>query len=279
MINVAPGKTSILVVRGPPPSDSDAPTDLHGVHIPIVDDYKYLGGRPFNAAKSLAERISLTWLAIRRLSPVWQCRSCPLRQKLLLLRSLATSILLYCCECWTLSIARKADTAFARMLKYVLQDFHSSTIDLMARCQLPFISSIAAERQILAIGHALRMPCPLHSVLHHRLPLARSAPLHRLLRRRIPYPQEEWVLLAYDRKNWAALAASVAHDHEESCQLLLLRARRRRLDPVRVENRVYLMILEGILDAFHDPTHRAHLIRPYAMHEHQNVFGGKKKKW
>jgi hypothetical protein len=272
-INVAPEKTCILIARGSPPSVNDALIDMYGKVLPIAEDYKYLGGRPFNISKALVDRIKLTWLAIRRLAPVWSCRPCPLRQKLQLLRSLATSILLYCCECWPLRLARKADQAFAKMLKYITQQHDASTLDLMARCGLPHVSSIAAERQVLAIGHALRMVCPLTYVLNHRLPLQRSAPLHRLLRRRIPYERDEWGTLALDRSGWATVAATAAFNNEEAVQLALLRARRRRwLDPKRLENRIYLMIIESLLDLHYAPHQANHLITPYAMHKHQNVF-------
>ena len=281
-LNVAPGKTEIQVLRGPAEPNNEPLLDLHGTKITECSVYKYLGSHPTNLRKALADRISLAWFALRRLKPVWSSTRCPLRHKLDLLRALATSILLYCCEIWTTAIASIADRAYHSMLKYVTCSFSEPTVDLMARCRIPHVSSIAAERQINLVGHALRMVCPLTFMLNHKLPLLRSAPLHKLLQRRIQLKdRSEWATYAEDRHGWKGLARDVACEREEAVQLSLLRARRRRwLSPQRIENRIYLLILEASTDllpmAHLHELHR--ILKPYAMHKHQNVFAKTTKK-
>jgi hypothetical protein len=268
-LNVASGKTEIQVLRGStgcplpgPAAPNNDPAidevaesplqDLHGTKITVCADYKYLGSHPTNIRKALAARISLAWFAIRRLKPVWSSVKCPLHKKTDLLRALVTSVLLYCSEIWTSAIATIADRAYHSMLKYATRSFSEPIVDLIARCRLPHVSSIAAERQINLIGHALRMVCPLTYVLNHTLPLNRSAPLHKLLQSRIKQPRPEWGTYATHRKEWHDLAKRVAYDREEAVQLALLRARRRRwLNHKRLENRIYLMILEASTDLLH----------------------------
>ena len=274
-LNVAPGKTEIQVLRSPAAPNNEPLLDLHGTAITQCVDYKYLGNHPTNLRKALAARITLAWFAVRRLKPVWSSAKCPLQKKLALLRALVTSLLLNCAETWTTAIANIADRAYHNMLKYATRSFSESTVDLMARCRLPHVSSIAAERQINLVGHALRMVCPLTFVLNHKLPLKPSAPLHKLLARRIDIqPRTEWGTFATDRKGWQNLARRVAYEREEAVQLSLLKARRRRwLSPQRIENRIYLLILEASNDLLPlAQHHELRILKPYAMHQHQNVF-------
>jgi exonuclease III len=284
-LNLGRNKTEILLLT---PDDADRPEpilDIDGRPVPYCRDYKYLGSRPFNLARGLSERISLTWVAIRRFLPLWQALV-PLKLKLQLLRSLCTSILLYGCEVWTPKIGFVADRAYAHMLRYVLgvtrTSFHFAEIDMFAIVRLPHISSIAVERQLILIGHALRSNCALHQVLNHTLKVdLRSAALHRCLRHRIPYPREDWDILASDRPGWKLLARTAAHAQEEKVQHSLLRLRRARWTSLpRIENRVFLYLAEDLQysNFFVSRACCGHWVRPFSMRPHYNPFGDKNVK-
>lgn len=278
-INVAPQKTELLLRQG---ATDDTIVDLQQRVIPVTHDYKYLGGRPFNPEKGLSERIGLCWCALRKLTPIWRSH-CALHLKLSLLRSLVTSILLYCCEMWSPKIGTLADRAFAVMLRYVMSSslstsspFFQAEVDLFASTKLAHISSIAVERQLLLIGHALRSNCVLNSVLHHQLPVdLRKATLHRTLRQRIPYPVEDWDILAHDRAGWKQLAAHAAFTHEEKVQRALLQKRRTRwLSIPRVTNRIFILLAEDFQyhNFFASKAKVGHQLKPYSMHAHFNIF-------
>ena len=51
----------------------------------------------------ILSRIAQTTAALTRLKPVWSDKSISLSSKILLMRSLVTSIFLYACESWTLT--------------------------------------------------------------------------------------------------------------------------------------------------------------------------------
>jgi hypothetical protein len=70
--------------------------------------------------------------------------------------------------------AGKSARAYAHMLRFVVGSAPSTTssyflaeIDLFGLTKVPHISSIALERQLILIGHALRSVCPLTFVLQY----------------------------------------------------------------------------------------------------------------
>ena len=79
---------------------------VNGQKLETVTSFKYLGP-VFNVEGSKLEilpRIAQTTAALTRLKPVWNDRSISLSSKIRLVRSLVTSIFLYACESWTLTV-------------------------------------------------------------------------------------------------------------------------------------------------------------------------------
>ena len=71
--------------------------------IETVTSFKYLGSviADKGSKPEILSRIAQTTAALTRLKPVWNDRSISLSSKILLMRSLVTSIFLYVCESWT----------------------------------------------------------------------------------------------------------------------------------------------------------------------------------
>ena len=70
---------------------------VNGQKLETVTSFKCLGSVVTN------EGSCLPTAALTRLKPVWIDKSIPLSSKILLMRSLVTSIFLYACESWTLT--------------------------------------------------------------------------------------------------------------------------------------------------------------------------------
>ena len=159
----------------------------------------------------------------------------------------------------------------------------SAEIDIYRQCKLPHVSSIAIERQLLLIGHSLRIDCPLNRILASTRPVASHQPLLSSIKRRIPYPINEWGVLALDRKGWSELARTAAESHEEKLQHKLLVARRHRWTSLpSLSHRVFLIIVENISASLVSSSSSAdffiargkcdQLLSPFAMDTHLNVF-------
>ena len=71
-----------------------------------VTSFKYLGSVITDEGSKLEilSRIAQTTAALTRLKPVWNDRSISLSSKIRLMHSLVTSIFLYACESWTLTV-------------------------------------------------------------------------------------------------------------------------------------------------------------------------------
>ncbi|KAK2190199.1 hypothetical protein NP493_87g07002 [Ridgeia piscesae] len=71
-----------------------------------VNSFKYLGAffASERAKPEILARIAQTTAALTHLKTIWNIRKIALSSKIRLMRSLVTSILLYACESWTLTV-------------------------------------------------------------------------------------------------------------------------------------------------------------------------------
>ena len=78
---------------------------VNGQKLETVTSFKYLGSviTDEGSKPEILFRIAQTTAALTRLKPVWNDRSISLSSKILLVRSLVTSIFLYACDSWTLT--------------------------------------------------------------------------------------------------------------------------------------------------------------------------------
>ena len=78
---------------------------VNGQKLETVTNFKYLGSDITDGGSTpeILSRIAQATAAFTRLKPVWNERSISLSSKILLMRSLVTSIFLYACESWTLT--------------------------------------------------------------------------------------------------------------------------------------------------------------------------------
>ena len=79
---------------------------VNGQKLGTVTNFMYLGSviTDEGSKVEIHSRIAQTTAALTRLKPVWNDRSISLSSKIRLLRSLVTSIFLYACESWTLTV-------------------------------------------------------------------------------------------------------------------------------------------------------------------------------
>ena len=71
---------------------------------PLVTSFSAIYGLPRTPTKDVLSRIAQTTAALTRLKPVWIDKSISLSSKIRLKRSLVTSVFLYACESWTLTV-------------------------------------------------------------------------------------------------------------------------------------------------------------------------------
>ena len=78
---------------------------VNGQKIETVTSFKYLGSviTDEGSKPEILSGIAQATAALTRLKPVWNDRSISLSSKILLVRSLVTSIFLYACDSWTLT--------------------------------------------------------------------------------------------------------------------------------------------------------------------------------
>ena len=78
---------------------------VNGQKLETVTSFKYLGSviTDEGSKPEILSRIAQATAALTRLKPVWIDKSISLSSKILLMRSLVTSIFLYACELWTLT--------------------------------------------------------------------------------------------------------------------------------------------------------------------------------
>ena len=78
---------------------------VNGQKLETITSFKYLGSviTDEGSKPKILSRIAQATAAFTRLKPVWNERSISLSSKILLMRSLVTSIFLFACESWTLT--------------------------------------------------------------------------------------------------------------------------------------------------------------------------------
>ena len=79
---------------------------VNGQKLETVTSFKYMGSvtTDEDSKPEIFSRTAQTTAALTRLKPVWNDRSVSLSSKVCLMRSLVTSIFLYACESWTLTV-------------------------------------------------------------------------------------------------------------------------------------------------------------------------------
>ena len=79
---------------------------INGQRLETVTSFKYQGSviTDEGSKPEILSRIAQTTAALTRLRPVWIDKSISLSSKIRLMRSLVTSIFLYACESWTLTV-------------------------------------------------------------------------------------------------------------------------------------------------------------------------------
>ena len=80
--------------------------EVNEQRLETVTSFKYLGSviTDEGSKPEILSRIAQTTAALTRLKPVWIDKSISLSSKIRLMRSLVTSIFLYACESWTLTV-------------------------------------------------------------------------------------------------------------------------------------------------------------------------------
>ena len=79
---------------------------VNGQKLETVPSFRYLGSvvSVKSTKPEIPSKIAQTTAALTRLKPVWNYRSISLSSKIRLMRPLVTSIFLYACELWTLTV-------------------------------------------------------------------------------------------------------------------------------------------------------------------------------
>ena len=101
---------------------------VNGQKLETVTSFKYLGSviTDEGSKPEILSRIAQTTAALRRMKPVWNDRSIFLSSKIRLMRSLVTSIFLYACESWTLTVElqRRIQAIEMRCYRKILRVSH-----------------------------------------------------------------------------------------------------------------------------------------------------------
>ena len=86
--------------------DINTEIKVNGQKLETVTNFKYLGSviTDEGSKPEILSRIAQTTAALTRLKPVWNDRSISLSSKIRLIRSFVTSIFLYACKSWTLTV-------------------------------------------------------------------------------------------------------------------------------------------------------------------------------
>ena len=133
-------------------------TTIDGAPLEIVEDFRYLGSFINSSEQDIRVRKARAWKALNSMSNVWKSRM-PADLKRRIFVATVESVLLYGCECWSLtSKAEKAlDGCYTRMLRKALniswQDFVTNE-ELYGN--LPRLSDKVAWRRLGLVGHCFR---------------------------------------------------------------------------------------------------------------------------
>jgi len=157
-VNMGPAKTERFCIGDVP----GTLVNMHGVPIPVVKNYKYLGSQVLDFEKEFAKRKGCAWAAVNSFSAVWDS-DVKMDLKRRLFKSLIDPIFTYAAHCWSLTRAQmnEVDGAYGRLLRRALglQPAFLSH-DLVHTEQLygdlPFITSVLAERRFKFCAHVFR---------------------------------------------------------------------------------------------------------------------------
>ena len=99
--------------------------EVNGQKLETDTDFKYLGSviSDEGSKPEILSRTAQATAALTRLKPVWNDRNISLSSKIRLMRSLVTSIFLYACESWTITVEfqRRIQTMEMRYYRKILR--------------------------------------------------------------------------------------------------------------------------------------------------------------
>lgn len=157
-VNMGVGKTERFCI-------GDVPgilLNMHGEPIPVVSNYKYLGSQVLDFEKEFAKRKGCAWAAINSFDAVWTS-DVKMDLKRSLFKSLVDPIFTYAAHTWALTKTQmvEVDGTYGRLLRRALglhPAFLSRDIVHTEKLygDLPFISSVIAERKFKFCAHVFR---------------------------------------------------------------------------------------------------------------------------
>ena len=133
-------------------------TTTEGAALQEVTDFKYLGGWVGATEKDVKVRKALAWRALNGMTSVWKS-SLPRHIKISFFSATVESVLLYGCECWTLTQAlqKSLDGCYTRMLRVALNINQGEHITNKCLYEaLPSVSEKIAVRRMRLAGHCHR---------------------------------------------------------------------------------------------------------------------------
>lgn len=157
-------KTKCMVV-----SKSDTPPTCHLIHgqIPIeqVSNFNYLGTMVTSDSrckKEIRRRIGMSKEAYVRMKNIFNDRKLDIKLKIRLLKTFVWSVLLYGCECWTMTVENRRNLEAAEMW-FLRRMFRISYVDRItneevlnrAEQKRTLIHTIE-QRQLSFLGHIIR---------------------------------------------------------------------------------------------------------------------------
>ena len=140
----------------------------NGQKLETVTSFKYLGSviTVEGSKPEILSRIAQTTAALTRLKPVWDDRNISLSSKILLLRSLVTSIFLFACELWTLTpeLQRRIQAMEMRCYRkilHILYKDHVTNEEVRSKIQQAIgphedLLTIVNRRKLQWYGHVSR---------------------------------------------------------------------------------------------------------------------------
>jgi hypothetical protein len=249
-VNCKPGKTEYICV-GVTPSPI---TSIDGAPIKLSEAYTYLGCQPFDLEAHFATRVEKAWKAVHMLKFIWTNRDVSTSRKLSLMMALVVTVFSYgaCMLPQTRPWQQRIDRVFLTFIKHCTGQFSHDYDELLQHGKIPRLSSILRQQRIAALGHALRhdeplgfVACSLYGVNKRRggqhstidLEFARSLD---------KWPRDQWRDVAEDREFFNTLArVTAAENEDEIAHTYWLRRRGRWLDPIRIDRRTHLRIIEN----------------------------------
>jgi len=157
-VNMGPDKTERFCIG----DDPGTLVNMHGVPVPLVKFYKYLGSQVLSFDKEFAKRKACAWAAMKSFDAVWES-DVKMDLKRSLFRSLIDPIFTYAAHTWSLTRSQmnEVDAAYGRLLRRALglkPAFLSHSIVHTEKLygELPFITSVIAERRFKFCAHVYR---------------------------------------------------------------------------------------------------------------------------